>query len=368
MTELAIIVPTFCERDNLAPLVRALGDVLQGVEYEIIFVDDDSPDDTAGAARELARSDPRIRVLHRIKRRGLSSAVLEGMMSTGADYLAVMDGDMQHDEAALPEMLRRIRTGTLDLVIGTRNTSGGSMGEFSAGRVALSQLGRRLSAFTCKAELSDPMSGYFVVTRSYLLEVVHSLSAVGFKVLVDLVASARRPVRIAEVGYTFRNRLRGESKLDLIVSLQYLELLLDKAIGNWVPVRYALFGMVGAVGVAAQFVLVWAFIRWSGYAFHEAQLYASLLVIILNFTLNNHLTFRSSRLSGWRWFVGLGLFTAACSIGLLSNLRVADTLRGLGLEWHLASVAGIVIGSVWNYGVSSMLVWRRAREGVLKSA
>src|ERR1017187_3015909 len=213
MPELAVVVPTFNERENVIPLANALQRSLAGIDFEIIFVDDDSPDGTADAVRALSRTTPEVRVVQRINRRGLASAVVEGMMASSAPYLAVIDADMQHDETVLPDMLRKLKEERLDVVIGTRNKAGGSMGSFSAARVALSNIGRRISALVSHVEVSDPMSGYFVVTRCYLEEVVRSLSSVGFKVLLDLLASSRRAARIAEVGYTFRNRQFGESKL-----------------------------------------------------------------------------------------------------------------------------------------------------------
>ncbi len=360
MPELAVIVPTFNERENVVPMVNALQRTLAGIDFEVIFVDDDSPDGTAALVRQVSETVPNVRVLQRIGRRGLASAAIEGMMASSAPYLAVIDGDLQHDEAALPEMLSKLKAGRLDLVVGTRNTAGGSMGAFSGRRVKLSNFGRRIGSLLSQTNVSDPMSGYFVVTRSYLEEVVRSLSAVGFKVLLDLLASARRPARIGEVGYTFRNRRAGDSKLTAAVCLEYVELILDKWIGNWVPVRYAFFGLVGAFGMLVQFVLVWSFL--SNLPFVTAQAIGSIAAMIPNYVLNNRLTFRARRLRGFAWVSGLLSFLMACSIGLVCNLSVAADLRRLGTPWVLASFAGIFVGSVWNYGVSSMLVWRVNRR------
>jgi dolichol-phosphate mannosyltransferase len=358
MPELAVVIPTFNEIENVRAITDAVSSALEGIDFELIFVDDDSPDGTAREVLELSRTDPRVRLVHRIHRRGLSSAVIEGMMASIAPFIAVMDGDMQHDEAVLPEMLRRIKLRGLDVVVGTRHCGGGSMGEFCRARVALSQLGRRLSALVCHADVSDPMSGFFVVTREYLDEVVRNLSCVGFKILVDLLASAKRPVRVEEVGYRFRRRLRGQTKLDLLVGFEYLELLLDKLVGEWIPVRYVLFGMVGAVGVLAQLALMRLLLYFGQVTFDTAQVLSSLLVIGLNFAANNRITFRNRRLRGWSWLGGLAGFALACSLGLYLNLRVADGLFGLGVRWPLAALAGILIASVWNYSMGAILVWR----------
>lgn len=358
MPELAVVIPTFNEIENVQPVADAVFSALQGIDLELIFVDDDSPDGTARRVLELSRANPRVRLVHRINRRGLSSAVVEGMMASNAPYLAVMDGDMQHDETVLPDMLQRLRTGDVDLVAGTRHREGGSTGELSRARGALSQLGRRLSALVCHADVSDPMSGFFALRRDYLDEVVRNLSCVGFKILVDLLASSKRPVRIQEVGYTFRKRLHGQSKLDLVVGLEYLELLLHKLVGEWIPVRYALFGMIGAIGVVAQLVLMGFLLYFGRLTFDTAQVTSSLLVIGLNYAGDNRITFRRRRLRGWHWLSGLAWFALACSLGLYLNLRVASGLSAMGVRWILASLAGILIASVWNYSVGAILVWR----------
>jgi dolichol-phosphate mannosyltransferase len=247
--ELAIVVPTLNERPNIVPLLERLRNTLTGVMYEVVFVDDDSSDGTSEAIREISQMVPNVRVVQRIGRRGLASACIEGMLATSAPYLAVMDGDLQHDESVLPRMWEKIRSGQYDLVIGSRNVVGGSMGEFSRARVALSNLGLRVSRLVSKHDLSDPMSGFFVLTREFLNRVVRRTTGVGFKILLDLVASSPTPVRIAEVPFTFRNRLQGESKLDINVGLEYLYLVADKLIGRWLPIRFILFCLVGTVGV-----------------------------------------------------------------------------------------------------------------------
>ena len=362
MPELSIIVPTYNERPNLVALLQALESSLEGLDYEVVIVDDDSPDDTSALARSLAQQNSAVRVIQRIRRTGLSSAAVEGILSTSSPYIAVIDADMQHDERVLPQMLEKLKRESLDLVIGTRHAAGGGLGEFSAERTALSNIGRWLSRTVCAAEISDPMSGYFVLTRRYFQEVVHSLSCVGFKILLDLIVSARRPARIGEVAYTFRNRLHGESKLDIVVALEYLQLVLDKALGGWAPVSYFIFSMVGSLGLAANLVLVYAFLRAFPLSFDLAQAIASLMVIALNFVLNNRLTFRASRLHGTRAVQGMILFYIACSIGLVLNLTAAHGFRDFGVPWYLASLIGVAIGSVWNYWITSLFIWGIARH------
>jgi dolichol-phosphate mannosyltransferase len=370
MAELAIIVPTYNERKNLIPLLGGLAQALAGIDYEVIIVDDDSRDSTAAAARYLAQNDKRIRVLQRIGRRGLASAAVEGMLAASAPFLLVMDADLQHDERVIPSMLEKIKSEQLDVVVATRNAEGGSMGDFAAERVGLSKAGRFLSSMVCKMTVSDPMSGFFVVRTEYFHRVVHNLSCVGFKILVDLLASARGPVRVGEVGFRFRNRVHGESKLDILVGLEYLELLLHKFTRGMIPVSYLLFGLMGSVGVVCNFLLAALF----SYSFHldfkSAQFGGALITIAVNFLLNNQLTFRSAKLRGRSLLAGLAIFYLCCSIGLFAQITVATTLRASGINWVAATLAGIAVGSVWNYSTAFLFVWqvRRRRTEQLAQA
>jgi len=359
--ELAVVVPTFNEHDNVPLMVEKLERVLQGVSYEVIFVDDDSPDCTANAVRAIAASDPRVRIIQRVNRRGLSSACIEGMMATAAPYIGVMDADLQHDEAILPRMLEKLRSESLDIVVATRNAEGGGMGQFAAHRVMLSNLGDRLSRFISHARLSDPMSGFFIVRRAYLDEVVRSASAIGFKILLDIVASANRPVRIGEVPYTFRQRVHGDSKLDIVVGLEYLQLLLDKTVGDVVPARFLIFGMVGSLGVVLALAVLSLLVRGFHLSFYLAQIISTFVAMTANFFLNNSTTYRDRRLKGRKIWWGLASFYMACSLGFAINLRIAEGLERWGVRWFIAGTCGLLVGAIWNYGVTSFLTWHRAR-------
>ncbi len=360
--ELAVIVPVFKERDNIKPLLQRLATVLASVNHEIIFVDDDSPDSTSRTIREIALTNPHIRVLTRIRRRGLSSACLEGMMATAAPYIAVMDADLQHDEQILPEMLATLRTGNVDLVVGTRNAGTGSMGEFSASRVRLSNLGRRLSRLVCRCELSDPMSGFFMLTRPFLEQTVRHTSGIGFKILLDLVAAAPRPVRLAEIPYTFGARLHGESKLDIMVGLEYLQLLLDKLIGEWIPPRFVIFALVGTLGTLVSLVLLYILVKVLNLEVIPAQVVATWVTMTANFFLNNELTYRDRKLRAGQLWTGLLTFYAACAIGVFGNLRAAALAGQAGMTWYAAGVTGLGVGAIWNYLVTSVWIWRRSRR------
>jgi dolichol-phosphate mannosyltransferase len=366
--ELAVVLPTFNESKNVHPLLECLEKALVGIRYEVIFVDDDSPDGTAAVVRNQAKGRDNIRVIHRIGRRGLSSACVEGILAATAPYVAVMDADMQHDERILPEMLRRAREENLDLVVGSRNIAGGSMGEFANWRVKLSQLGKRLSHMGCEYELSDPMSGFFLVRFASFESYAHRLSAIGFKILLDMVLSAGPGLRIGEVPYCFRLRERGESKLDIMVGLEYFELLVDKQIGNLVNVRFVSFCMIGALGVGIHLEILRQILHFHLLSFAEGQTLAAFIVMVLNYILNNSLTYRDRRRKGFAFWGGLLGFCCACGLGVIANVAVAREAFGRGVPWALASMIGLLFSAVWNYGVTSVTLWRQARTTLEKRA
>jgi dolichol-phosphate mannosyltransferase len=357
--ELGVVVPTFNERENIPVLVLALHKALAAIQWELIFVDDNSPDGTAEYIRRLAATDRRIRVLERIGRRGLSSACIEGMLATPAPYIAIMDADLQHDEHVLPKLLELMKSEHLDIVVASRNVAGGSRETFSSWRLWLSSMGSRIGRLVYQCEVSDPMSGFFLIDRAFFRQIADRLSGAGFKILVDLLASSSRPIRIREVPYHFRRRQRGESKLDVRAELEYLYLILDKTIGRIVPARFVLFVLVGSAGLLIHLSTLGLLYGWEKTSFKIAQLVATIVAMTFNFLLNNVVTFRDRRLRGWQLAVGLFTFYSACSLGAVINLSFAQFLFHLGLAWYLAGLAGMAVSSVWNYGVNLILTWRR---------
>jgi dolichol-phosphate mannosyltransferase len=358
--EVSIIVPIFNECENLAELTKRIGVCLGNVAWEIIFVDDDSPDRSAELARELAARDYRVRCIQRIGRRGLSSACVEGMLASSAPYLAVIDGDLQHDETLLPQMLAELRSGDWDIVIGSRYAQGGGTGDWDEGRVRLSKMGRRFSRLLVPDALTDPMSGFFMMRRSMFEGAARKLSNIGWKILIDLFASSAHTLRFKELPYRFRLRQAGDSKLDSLTAWSYLMLLLDKTIGHVIPVRFIGFCIVGAAGVAVHFAVLALLFQFSHTAFVAGQAIATLCTMTFNFAVNNVLTYRDQRLRGVRWLRGWLWFNLACSIGALMNIGLATYVHQLSGTRYLAAMAGIAVGAVWNYAVTKRLTWSRA--------
>ena len=356
--ELCVVIPTLNERPNIEPMISRLHEVLVGVEWEAIFVDDDSSDGTPDLVRSISETDNRIRCLQRIGRRGLSSACLEGMGATSAKVFAVIDADMQHDESKLKEMLDLIRGGETDLVVGSRYMEGGSTGEWSQGRVVISKVATVLASVLFKGtKLTDPMSGFFMVTRDALMGAVHHMSGKGFKILVDIVASSPSKLRTAEVPYTFRPRVAGETKLDTLVIWEYLLLLYDKMFGRILPARFLIFVTVGSFGAVLHLAVLGGLFKGGIAPFDAAQSFAAGTAMVANFWLNNVFTYRDKRLKGVRFVQGLISFLAICAIGAFVNVQVAHYLFAEGIPWWAAGLLGASIGAVWNYAVSSTLVW-----------
>jgi dolichol-phosphate mannosyltransferase len=359
--EVSVIVPTFNERENLIQLTERIQECMGDTAWEIIYVDDDSPDRSAELARELAGKDSRVRCIQRIKRRGLSSACVEGMLSSSAPYLAVIDGDLQHDERLLPQMLAVLKGQDIDIVIGSRYAEGGGTGAWDAARLRLSKGGKRLSRLLVPAELTDPMSGFFMMRRSVFEAALRKLSTIGWKILMDVFASSPKPLRFKELPYEFRLRQAGDSKLDSLTAWSYAMLLLDKLIGHIVPVRFIAFCMVGAVGVGVHFGVLSLLFRFAQLSFPAGQAIATLCTMTFNFALNNVLTYRDKRLRGLRWLGGWLSFNLACSVGAFMNVGLATYLNQVSGTRYAAAMGGILVGAVWNYAVTQRLTWSKSQ-------
>ena len=356
--ELTVVIPTLNEAGNVEPLLEKLGVALAGIEWEAIFVDDGSTDGTPDLLTRIAQKDRRVRMVRRIGRRGLSSAVVEGALASTTPIVAVIDADLQHDERILPDLYRAIAQDGNELAIGTRYAGTGSTGDWDDKRLKISRFATALASPIMKTRLSDPMSGFFAVRRDVLLEAAPGMSNVGYKILLDLVASSPRPLKLAEVGYTFGTRQSGESKLDEMVALEYVELLLDKTIGRFVPVKLVQFGAIGMLGVGVHLALLYATLI-GGAAFAAAQATAVIGAMTFNFALNNRFTYRDRQLKGVAWFTGLLSFYAVCAIGAVGNVGIGSLVYEHYHGWALAGIAGAIVGSVWNYVASGWLTWTK---------
>jgi dolichol-phosphate mannosyltransferase len=357
--QLSVIVPTFNERDNVTPLFRRLEATLAGVAWEVIFVDDNSPDGTWDVVRQLARQDSRIRCIRRIGRRGLSGACIEGILASSAPCAAVIDADLQHDESQLPKMLALLQAGEADLVVGSRYIAGGSADSFNKQRAGASALATEVAKRLLRVKIADPMSGFFMIRRDRFEQLAPQLSTQGFKILLDIVATARGNLRVKEIPFTFGSRLHGESKLDSMVALDFLGLVLAKLTHDVVSLRFLLFAMVGSLGLVVHLAALFIALNELDLLFPQAQACGAIVAMTSNFILNNFLTYRDQRLKGFAILRGLLLFYLVCSVGLFANVGVAFSVYDKQPIWWLAGAAGALMGVVWNYAMSGLFVWRK---------
>jgi dolichol-phosphate mannosyltransferase len=357
---LTVVVPTRNERDNIIPLYNLLCATLAGQNWEMMVVDDDSADGTADMVRWLSRHDRRVRLLSRIGRRGLASAFVEGVAASTAPYVAVIDADLQHDETLLPRMLKLLEDEPIDIVVGSRYVEDGGIGDWDQDRARISALATRLGRKVLRIPVSDPMSGFFMIRREAFDASQRNLSSIGFKILVDLFASSPQPLRARELPFEFRSRHAGESKFDAMIGVEYLMLLADKLIGHIVPLRFLMFLTVGGIGVVSHLAVLWIGLNVAQLPFAAAQAVATGVAMAGNFVLNNTLTYRDRRLTGWKFVYGLASFCLICSVGAVANVGIASALFAGQTTWWLAGAAGAAMSAVWNYAMTSALTWRNS--------
>jgi len=361
---LSVVVPTYREAANVPALFERLKTTLDGLPWEMIVVDDNSPDGTADVAFAIARRDPRLRCIRRVNRLGLAGAVIEGWLSSSADIVAVIDGDLQHDEKILPKMYAALVAGEGELAIGTRVADEAAPGGLSPARQKLSDLGAWFFRLLAGMSVSDPMSGFFMARRAIVAQLAPRLSPDGFKILVDVVLSAGGRLKIVEVPYVFRPRQAGESKLSPLVGLDFLGLVAHHATGGLLPIRFVLFASIGAIGLVVHLLVLTGLVeRFGPQDFAIGQVAATIVAMASNFLLNNEITYRAYRYRGFGMIGGFLLFALLCSVGAIANLDIASWLFRSRSVWWVAGLAGALVSVVWNYAASATFVWRRRRAG-----
>ncbi|SBW08696.1 Dolichyl-phosphate beta-D-mannosyltransferase [uncultured delta proteobacterium] len=358
MSTYAVIVPTLNEAGNVSELVRRLENVLAGLDWEVIFVDDDSTDGTLEELQQLAQAKKHVRYLRRIMRKGLASACVEGMLSSSAQYLAVMDADLQHDETKLSAIFQALASGEANVVVASRYTGDGGTGEWDQRRVGLSKLATRLATYFLRVPCSDPMSGFFAIDRKIMEASVARIKSEGFKILFDILSIPGLPIRIQEVPYTFSTRQLGDSKLRYNVMVDFLWLLAAKAFGRIVYTEFVLFCFVGLSGVLVHLATVSALYKLLGFSFLISQSVATYTAMTTNYFLNNTLTFKERKLKGFPFVTGYVKFLLACSLGAFINIAVADYLVSLGLYWLFAALIGTVLSAIFNFFLAKFTIWR----------
>lgn len=354
---ISIVAPTFNEAENIGPLVARVEAALQDTDWELIVVDDDSPDGTAEVARRLALDNHRVRSILRVFDRGLARASIHGMLSAKGDLICVMDADGQHDPRVILRMMELLRRESLDIVSAARRLDVVDPQSLSDARQSLSKLGNRVSNVMLGRKLMDPLTGFFIVRREAFLGLVRNLGDPGFKLLLDILL-AQPKLRHGELPFEFEMRRAGESKLDALIAWQFTTFLISKMTRGLLPARFVSFLIVGGSGVFVHLAILYSALGL-GASFSLAQACAALVAASSNFFLNNLLTFRDRRLRGARLVVGLFKFLVVSSVGIAANVSAATfAYERLG-QWTLpATFAGIALDTIWKFVVSKRIVWK----------
>ena len=358
---LSIVLPTWNERGNIEPLLAQLLPLQQQFDLEILVVDDDSADGTAELVRQLAQRQPCLRLIRRVGRSGLASAIKEGLLDATGDLALVMDSDGQHEPAAVLRAVQTLQQGDLDLVVGSRFHREAEIRGLSSRRERGSSWANAAARFSLHrryAPLSDFMSGFFAVRLEAVLPLLRSVDVNGFKFLYELLAVSRGCLRVAEVPLTFQPRLSGSSKLDLAVFWDFLISLLHSLSFRLLPRRAISFALVGSSGVLVQLLVTHLLMAGDHLRFEQALPLAVVAAATSNYLINNALTFRFQRLRGLALLQGLLKFLLVASLPVLANVGLASAYYSFVARDALwAQLAGIVVVFVWNYAASSRLVW-----------
>lgn len=359
--EFSIVSPTLNERENIAALVQGIERAMGDAAWELIVVDDNSPDGTAELVRDLHCTDGRVRVLKRIGRRGLASACLEGWLASSAPYLAVIDADGQHDPGMLPALFGPLKEGRADLVVASRYAKGASISDWERRRAQHSRIATKITLELIPTGTTDPMSGFFALRREVMEDAAPRISGRGFKILLEILVASARPIRMREVPITFRPRVNGASKMSSPVIWDWLTLVVEGATRGAVSPRLFTYLSVGTAGLLVQLLVAAVLFRGAGLPFQAAQAVAVLSAVISNYSLNTWLTFADRRRTRWTWASGLLAFTMVCGSGAAANWLLADFMFKAGAPWLLAAAAGAAVASVLNYVATSRVSPRSRR-------
>lgn len=360
-TTLSVIIPTYNESDNVAPMVARLEEVLCGISWEVMFVDDDSPDNTSALVRDIGQQNPKVRCLLRRNKRGLSSACIDGVLATSSTYVCVMDADFQHDETVIPKMLAKFNEiSGLDIAIGSRYVGAGSTGSLPKHRLWISQFATLLSQWVFSQPISDPMSGFFMVRRGFLNSLMHLLSGTGFKILLDILVCAPNEINYVEVPYVMRHRTQGKSKLNFKVVVEFFMFLTHKLIARSLHIRFVAFSLVGMLGLLVHYFVLVLVHKVLGIGFIVGQLMATWVAMTSNFVFNNQFTYKDRNLSGIGFLKGLLSFYLVCALGAVINLAISGWLYNIrGEEWWIAAGIGVLAGAGWNFFTVTMVTWKK---------
>ncbi len=357
----SIVLPTYNERENVAPLIKSLFTLGSSYDLEIIIVDDNSTDGTINLIKEMSLKDNRIRLIRRVGRHGLASAIKEGLLDATGDFAAVMDSDGQHEPTAIFESIEKLEKEGLDLVAGSRFVGGAEIHGLSSRRQEGSSFANsfaRMSLNKRYRHLTDFMSGCFVMDLNKCLPLICKVDVHGFKFLYELLAISEGKISIKEVPLQFQPRIYGNSKLDIAVLWDFLISLMHAFSLRLIPRRAISFGIVGASGVFVQLCTTKVLMSFFLLQFENAIPISVITAATSNYLINNALTFRAQRLKNWFLIKGLIKFLLVASLPVIANVGLATSFyQFISNNAIWAQLSGIIVVFVWNYAASSRFVW-----------
>ncbi len=361
---ISIVIPTFNEVENIIPLLKKLTLIVNNFEYEIIVVDDDSPDGTSNAVNKYMQFNKKIKLITRIGRSGLSSAIKEGLIFAQGKYLLVLDGDGQHHPSFILNMLEAIKKDKSDIVIGSRflNTSKleGLSNERSLGSKIANKMAR-ISLHKNYSKLTDYLSGCFCVEKEITKKFIRKIEVNGFKFLYELLSLSKGELAVNEVPLIFKERRFGNSKLDIAIVWDFLISIIHNLTLRILPRRAISFGLVGISGVFVQLFITSFLVEIFRIDFYNALPFAVIFAATSNFLINNQVTFRSDRLKDLALLIGLLKFLIVASLPIIANVGITTAFyKYITADTLIAQIAGIGIVYAWNYLASSSFVWKKS--------
>ncbi|TGK00934.1 glycosyltransferase family 2 protein [Leptospira semungkisensis] len=374
--KISVLLPTFNEAENIEKCVSSIVKIFKDIEYEVIVIDDNSPDQTWAFVEKMNESNPRIKIMRRMTEKGLSSAIVSGMSSAEGEYFLVMDADLQHDEAILPQMIQKLEEG-YDVAVGTRYANGGSTGTWSSLRKFLSVTANKFTKFILPINITDPMSGFFALKREIFFRTGDRINPRGFKILLEILGRMDNDIKIGEVPFHFRNRMHGETKINNSIARSFLVTVLDLRFGKWVSSTFLLYSLVGLSGVAVN---LFGFILFeslgvkdldTGFGllpvFPSSVFFGIELSIVSNFILNNYFTFYENRYKRWDAIRGFVIFSGVSALGIFVQLGIFEllfykALPRMDLEPRfefrlLCDLVAISVAMFTNYFLNSNFTW-----------
>ena len=359
MSDLSLIIPTYNECKNIPILLKRLQATLQNIDYEIIIVDDDSPDRSWEIAQNISITFPQLKVMRRTKNPGLSQSVVDGFKIAQGRFYFVMDSDLQHDEKILPKMYEEISKNDYDIIIASRVPQVRETKSLNFFRQLISGTATLLAYLVIPKNVTDPMSGYFALTAKAYQEVEDKINPRGFKILLEILGHIKNP-KIHEINFVFQKRLHGKSKLSSKVIYEYLSAIYDLSVGKYFSRTFLKYCIVGVSGVISNQMSLMI----CKYAFHfsdEISLSIAIEMSILsNFILNNYWTFSEYRARNFRAFLkSLFFFHLVCSGGFIINQAITLQMTSYtGWNILITNLFGILFATIWNFVINSKINWK----------